>query len=68
METAKYLREKDLKMDFLNKELKKNVNIEYIRNIIYNFITNPDITVTLIIRFFYNAFSLSGQREINSCN
>ena len=49
METAKYLREKDLKVDFLNKELKKNVNIEYIRNIIYNFITNPDITVKFII-------------------
>jgi len=45
LETAKYLREKDLRLDFLNKELKKNANIEYIRNVVYNFITNPDLSV-----------------------
>ena len=49
METGKYLKEKDLKIDFLNKELKKNVNIEYIRNIIYMFITNTDVTVNNLL-------------------
>jgi hypothetical protein len=45
LETAKYLREKDLKIEFLNKELKKNANTEYIRNIVYSFMTNQDLTV-----------------------
>jgi len=42
---SKETKERDLQIDFLNKELKKNVNLEYIRNIIINFLTNKDFTV-----------------------
>jgi len=42
---SKETKERDLKIDFLNNELKKNVNLEYIRNIIINFLTNKDFTV-----------------------
>ena len=69
METAKYLKEKDLKIDFLNKELKKNVNIEYIRNIIYMFITNTDLTVNIYYHVFFISDPINiGERKINSCD
>jgi hypothetical protein len=45
-ETSKKIKERDLKIDFLNKELKKNANTEYIKNVLINFMTNPDITVS----------------------
>jgi len=45
METTKFLKDKDMRIEFLNKELKKNANVEYIRNIMYSFMTNTDISV-----------------------
>jgi len=44
-ECSKQIKERDFKIDFMNKELKKNANIEYIRNIVINFLTNPDVSV-----------------------
>ena len=42
---SKETKERDLQIDFLQKELKKNVNWEYIRNVLVNFLTNKDFTV-----------------------
>lgn len=42
---SKETKERDFKIDFLTKEVKKNANLEYIRNILINFMTNKDYTV-----------------------
>lgn len=45
MEAQKGIKERDLQIEFLGKELKKNANVQYIKNILINFLTNPDYTV-----------------------
>ena len=40
------IKEKDIKLDFLNKEIKKNVNTQYIKNILIQFF-NGDQSVNL---------------------
>ena len=44
IETSKIIKEKELKLEFLNQELKKNVNTQYIKNILLKFF-NSDISV-----------------------
>lgn len=62
---SKETKERDLQIDFLHKELKKNVNLEYIRNILINFLTNKEYTVN-----FKNIFFLIkdlGSRKALAC-
>jgi len=44
IDSAKLIKEKELKLEFLNQELKKNVNTQYIKNILLKFF-NSDISV-----------------------
>jgi len=62
---SKETKERDLQIDFLHKELKKNVNLEYIRNILINFLTNKDYTVSL--KFFLYLNDL-GPRKTFACD
>lgn len=44
LDSAKLFKERDLKIDFLSKELKKNVNTQYIKNILLKFF-DSDVSV-----------------------
>lgn len=44
IDSAKIIKEKELKLEFLNQELKKNVNTQYIKNILLKFF-NSDASV-----------------------
>ena len=41
-EATLVIKEKDIKIDFLNKELKKNINTQYIKNILIKFLLSDD--------------------------
>lgn len=45
IEAQKAVKERDLQIEFLSQELKKNANTQYIKNILLNFMTNTDLTV-----------------------
>lgn len=42
IEAQRVIREKDQQIEFCGKELKKNANVQYIKNILLNFLTSPD--------------------------
>lgn len=45
VDAQRAVKERDIQIDFLGKELKKNANVQYIKNIVLNFLTNPDYSV-----------------------
>lgn len=51
IDSAKILKEKELKLEFLGQELKKNVNTQYIKNILLKFF-NSDLSVKKIKKVF----------------
>lgn len=75
VEHAKQVKERDIKIEFMQQEMKKNVNILYIKNILIKFF-NSDFSVSKQTNSFYLCLSsrliwhyaIAGQRENTSSN